>query len=320
MSKKHVDRIVAFQGVLQTDTGRSTALCFLLGSLSSVAQEGKPLSVTRLTEIVESAVEYAREYEAKWRSPAETELPEPREMAPLVDVPTVDERKPAEIVAGKDLYGDAELDGLACILCHEEFAVGEASVPAGIVDGGPQVFAHGLCLGILHAPMPGYATRMTRCGVPLSRGSGVGPRTALNLADVTCIACQKVLAAEWTPKAGGLLDEDQPVSPARGHGQEELPEPSVASEAAGVIDEWTPKASAALLPQPRTLWVHSGPCIYCAHGPGCVTCDLTQGPHWGIEPHPGPVCTYCSDECKRREIAADPYYSGDYVTMFGDDE
>ncbi|GAA0855964.1 hypothetical protein GCM10009525_88500 [Streptosporangium amethystogenes subsp. fukuiense] len=26
------------------------------------------------------------------------------------------------------------------------------------------------------------------------------------------------------------------------------------------------------------------------------------------------------EESKRKEIAADPYYRGDYVTMFGDDE
>jgi hypothetical protein len=92
-------------------------------------------------------------------------------------------------------------------------------------------------------------------------------------------------------------------------------------EAENVIKAWVPQA-AAPLPQPRTLWVHSGPCIYCAHGPACVTCDLTQGPHWGAAGHeyPGPVCGNCSVECKRREIAADPYYSGDYVAMFGDDE
>lgn len=92
-------------------------------------------------------------------------------------------------------------------------------------------------------------------------------------------------------------------------------------QAKDVIEGWTPKATAPL-PQARKLWIHSGPCIYCAHGPACVTCDLTQGPHWGAVGHeyPGPVCGNCSVECKRREIAADPYYSGDYVAMFGDDE
>lgn len=43
-------------------------------------------------------------------------------------------------------YGDPELDGTACIKCHKDFAVGETSVPAGVVDGGPQVFAHPDCL------------------------------------------------------------------------------------------------------------------------------------------------------------------------------
>lgn len=114
-----------------------------------------------------------------------------------------------------------------------------------------------------------------------------------------------------------------------------------AEQAADVIEGWTPKAAAAArearsavaglaaavidgsTPRPR-LWMHSGPCIYCAHGPACVSCDLAEGPHWGAgspgHEYPGPVCGNCSAECKRREIAADPYYSGDYVTMFGDDE
>jgi len=43
-------------------------------------------------------------------------------------------------------YSDAELDGLACVECRETFAVGERSVPAGVVDGGPMVFAHRRCI------------------------------------------------------------------------------------------------------------------------------------------------------------------------------
>lgn len=67
-------------------------------------------------------------------------------------------------------------------------------------------------------------------------------------------------------------------------------------------------------------WVHSGPCINCAHGPACVTCDPHESPYFGQGEYPGPICRNCAEECQRGEIAADPYYSGDYVTMFGDDE
>lgn len=81
--------------------------------------------------------------------------------------------------------------------------------------------------------------------------------------------------------------------------------------------EAQPRPNASDVPH----WIHSGPCIYCTHGPACVSCDLTQGPHWGVDrSYPGPVCSNCAEECKRREIAADPYYRGDYVEMFGDDE
>lgn len=67
-------------------------------------------------------------------------------VSPLADGTSArDETTQVEIVIGGVRYGDAELDGLACILCHREFAVGEASVPAGVVDGGPQVFAHRQC-------------------------------------------------------------------------------------------------------------------------------------------------------------------------------
>jgi hypothetical protein len=71
-------------------------------------------------------------------------------------------------------------------------------------------------------------------------------------------------------------------------------------------------------PEPPPLWRHSGPCIYCPqHGPACVSCD-TPTPEGPIEQWP--VCGECALEFARREIAADPYYRGDYYAMFGDDE
>jgi hypothetical protein len=33
-----------------------------------------------------------------------------------------------------------------------------------------------------------------------------------------------------------------------------------------------------------------------------------------------PVCDGCRAEILRQEIAADPYYSGDYAALYGDDE
>ena len=65
-------------------------------------------------------------------------------------------------------------------------------------------------------------------------------------------------------------------------------------------------------------WRHTGPCIHCPqHGPHCVRCELAppDGPseQW-------PVCRACAEEIMRAEIAADPYYRGDYYAMFGDDE
>lgn len=269
----------------------------------------------------------------------------------------------AEVVTGRARYGDPELDGLACILCHKEFAVGEASAPAGIVDGGPQVFAHRICLGILHAPMPGNATRKTRCGRSLiETGALITP----NPTAATCTECKELLAIEERHAAGVAqlrAEIRRPVFPdevllpisksfaeqveaviegwapevraavaaAVDADRTALPELAAAvvngstprAEADAVIEEWVPKAVVPL-PTPQRLWVHSGPCIYCSHGPACVTCDLTQGPYWGKGPagheYPGPVCSNCSAECKRMEIAADPYYSGDYTTMFGDDE
>lgn len=64
-------------------------------------------------------------------------------------------------------------------------------------------------------------------------------------------------------------------------------------------------------------WRHTDPCVYCPqHGPACVSCEtpLPAGPveQW-------PVCTACRNELARAEIAADPYYRGDYEAMFGDD-
>jgi hypothetical protein len=152
-------------------------------------------------------------------------LPEPRETAPIVDVPTVDDRKPAKIVDDEG---------------QEELAAIQARVQARIVT------------------------------------------------DFTTGQAEAVIVG-WTPGAAAVVE-----------------------------------GARVALPNPQRLWVHSGPCIYCPHGPACVTCDLTQGPYWGKGPagreYPGPACGNCSAECKRLEIAADPYYSGDYVTMFGDDE
>ena len=67
--------------------------------------------------------------------------------SPLADDTSASD-KPAqiEIVIGEVSYSDAELDGLACVECRETFAVGERSVPAGVVDGGPMVFAHRRCI------------------------------------------------------------------------------------------------------------------------------------------------------------------------------
>jgi hypothetical protein len=65
---------------------------------------------------------------------------------------------------------------------------------------------------------------------------------------------------------------------------------------------------------PESAWKHSGPCLYCQHGPHCMRDECERGPL------DGPVCTECSLEIKRAEIAADPYFSGDYYAMFGDDE
>lgn len=60
---------------------------------------------------------------------------------------------------------------------------------------------------------------------------------------------------------------------------------------------------------------HDPRCLYCEHGPYCLTC-----PPPAPIPDDAYVCGPCHEEITRREIAADPYYEGDYVTMFGDDE
>jgi len=64
-------------------------------------------------------------------------------------------------------------------------------------------------------------------------------------------------------------------------------------------------------------WPHTGPCLYCPqHGPNCASCDI-KPPAGPIEQWP--VCSACARELARAEIAADPYYRGDYYAMFGDD-
>lgn len=59
------------------------------------------------------------------------------------------------------------------------------------------------------------------------------------------------------------------------------------------------------------IWQHSGPCVYCSHGPLCVRCEISPD---------GPVCFACAQENTRAEIAADPYFQADNYAMFGDDE
>ncbi len=55
---------------------------------------------------------------------------------------------------------------------------------------------------------------------------------------------------------------------------------------------------------------HNGKCIYCQHGPYCLTCPPPESAT-------GPVCGNCREEVTRSEIAADPYYRDDYSEMFG---
>lgn len=71
----------------------------------------------------------------------------------------------------------------------------------------------------------------------------------------------------------------------------------------------------------KPTWQHSGPCIYCIHGPNCVHCDVADSPHYSTGTDcPGPVCRNCGEEIKRTEIAADPYNRSDFYAMYGDDE
>ena len=56
---------------------------------------------------------------------------------------------------------------------------------------------------------------------------------------------------------------------------------------------------------------HNGPCIYCEHGPYCLTC-----PPPPVIEDDAPVCSRCREGVTRSEIAADPYFSGGDV--FGD--
>jgi hypothetical protein len=67
------------------------------------------------------------------------------------------------------------------------------------------------------------------------------------------------------------------------------------------------------MPHPQPAYVHSGECTYCEHGPKCLECPPSPAPY-------GPVCGTCKTVIVSAEIQADPYYQGDYVTMFGDDE
>ena len=62
---------------------------------------------------------------------------------------------------------------------------------------------------------------------------------------------------------------------------------------------------------PETDRAHDGPCIYCEHGPYCLTC-----PPPPVIADDAPVCGRCREEITRSEIAADPYYGGG--ATFGD--
>ena len=54
-------------------------------------------------------------------------------------------------------------------------------------------------------------------------------------------------------------------------------------------------------------------CIYCEHGPYCPDCPPPDSVT-------GPVCGQCRVAIASAEARADPYASGDYCAMFGDDE
>lgn len=61
MSEKHKDRIQASVKKLSTDRGQAYAFWCLSGIVSSMADAGQPVSVTRLAKAFESAVEYVIE-------------------------------------------------------------------------------------------------------------------------------------------------------------------------------------------------------------------------------------------------------------------
>lgn len=61
MSEKHKDRILATTKQLSTDRGQANAFCYLVGTLSAMAEHGKPISSARLAEAVENAVKYTVE-------------------------------------------------------------------------------------------------------------------------------------------------------------------------------------------------------------------------------------------------------------------
>lgn len=50
---------------------------------------------------------------------------------------------------------------------------------------------------------------------------------------------------------------------------------------------------------------HDPRCLYCEHGPACLTC-----PPPDVIPENAYVCGRCREEITRAEIAADPYYQG----------
>ncbi len=52
---------------------------------------------------------------------------------------------------------------------------------------------------------------------------------------------------------------------------------------------------------------HDPRCLYCEHGPYCLTC-----PPPAAVPDDAHVCARCREEITRQEIAADPYYRGSW--------
>lgn len=62
---------------------------------------------------------------------------------------------------------------------------------------------------------------------------------------------------------------------------------------------------------PDLMTKHNARCLYCEHGPYCLTC-----PPPASIPDDAYVCGPCREEITRQEIAADPYYQSGAV--FGD--